>query len=164
MTAGKINSVETLDQVAEVISGLPNRKAQGEDSVPNKILKADGPPVYSLPVLLRNSWLCSVSFSLRQSGVWFAPGGQVVGLKTPCGSATVSRSMQFPGATLCGSCNALSGGNVWYVLLSVGGGTGISFVCGFCHVGVVGMALCDSAAMLAAGRSLFSDSPHLSPA
>ena len=45
MTAGNMSSVEMLDQVAEVIAGLPNRKAQGEDSVPNEILKAGGPPV-----------------------------------------------------------------------------------------------------------------------
>ena len=42
MTGGKMNSVEMLDQVAEIIAGLPNRKAQGEDSVPNEILKAGG--------------------------------------------------------------------------------------------------------------------------
>ena len=39
--------VEILDQVAEVIAELPNRKAQGEDSVPNEILKAGGQPVCS---------------------------------------------------------------------------------------------------------------------
>ena len=37
-----MHSVEMVDQAAEVIAGLPNRKAQGEDSVPNDILKAGG--------------------------------------------------------------------------------------------------------------------------
>ena len=41
-----------------------------------------------------------------------------------------------------------------------GGATGISFVGGFNHVVVIGMAQCDFDAMLAAGRSLFLDSPH----
>ena len=45
MTAGNMSSVEILDQVAEVIAELPNRKAQGEGSVPNEILKAGGQPV-----------------------------------------------------------------------------------------------------------------------
>ena len=44
MTAGNMSSVEILDQVAGVIAELPNRKAQGEDSVPNEILKAGGQP------------------------------------------------------------------------------------------------------------------------
>ena len=54
MTAGNMSSVEMLDQVAEVIAGLPNRKAQGEDSFPNEILKAGGQPV-----CLQLSQLCS---------------------------------------------------------------------------------------------------------
>ena len=33
--AGNTSSAEMLDQVAEVVAGLPNRKAQGEDSVLN---------------------------------------------------------------------------------------------------------------------------------
>ena len=40
-----------------------------------------------------------------------------------------------------------------------GGATGISFVGGFNHVVVVGMAQCDFDAMWAAGKSLFLDSP-----
>ena len=54
MTAGNLSSVEILDQVAEVIAELPNRKAQGEDSVPNEILKAGGQPV-----CLQLAQLCS---------------------------------------------------------------------------------------------------------
>ena len=54
MTAGNMSSVEILDQVAEVIAELPNRKAQGEDSVPNEILKAGGQPV-----CLQLAQLCS---------------------------------------------------------------------------------------------------------
>ena len=54
MTAGNLNSVEILDQVAEVIAELPNKKTQGEDSVPNEILKAGGQPVCS-----QLSQLCS---------------------------------------------------------------------------------------------------------
>ena len=40
MTAEKMHSVNMVDQVAEVIAGLPNRKAQGEDSVFNETQKA----------------------------------------------------------------------------------------------------------------------------
>ena len=54
MTAGNTSSVEILDQVAEVIAELPNRRAQGEDSVPNEILKAGGQPV-----CLQLAQLCS---------------------------------------------------------------------------------------------------------
>ena len=54
MTAGNMSSVEILDHVAEVIAELPNRKAQGEDSVPNEILKAGGQPV-----CLQLAQLCS---------------------------------------------------------------------------------------------------------
>ena len=45
VTAGEVRSLKMVDEVAEVIAGLPKRKAQGEDSVPNKILKAGGQPV-----------------------------------------------------------------------------------------------------------------------
>ena len=54
MTGAKMNSVEMLDQVAEVIAELPNRPAQGEDSVPNEILKAGGQPL-----CLQLAQLCS---------------------------------------------------------------------------------------------------------
>ena len=54
VTAGNMSSAEMLDQVAEVVAGLPNRKAQGEDSVPNEILKAGGQPV-----CLQVAQLCS---------------------------------------------------------------------------------------------------------
>ena len=50
----KHSSVEILDHVAEVIAELPNRKAQGEDSVPNEILMAGGQPV-----CLQLAQLCS---------------------------------------------------------------------------------------------------------
>ena len=54
VTAGNMSSAEMLDQVAEIVAGLPNRKAQREDSVPNEILKAGGQPV-----CLQVAQLCS---------------------------------------------------------------------------------------------------------
>ena len=36
ITAGNMSSVDFLDQVAEVVAEVPNRKAQGEDFVPNE--------------------------------------------------------------------------------------------------------------------------------
>ena len=54
MTAGTMSSVEMQNQVAEVIAELPNKEAQGEDSVPNEILKAGGQPV-----CLQLAQLCS---------------------------------------------------------------------------------------------------------
>ena len=61
MTAGNMSSVEMLDQVAEVIAGLPNRKAQGEDSVPNETLKAGGEPM-----CLQWAQLCSKANELAE--------------------------------------------------------------------------------------------------
>ena len=44
MRAGEMHAFEMVDQVAEVVAGLPNRKAQGEDCVPACVL-ATGPVV-----------------------------------------------------------------------------------------------------------------------
>ena len=72
VTAGEVHSLKMMDEVAEVIAGLPNRKAQGEDSVPNKILKAGG----QLLCLQRVRLCCNANESAAVPLTW--KGGLIV--------------------------------------------------------------------------------------
>ena len=97
-------------------------------------------------MVLSNMWLCSVSFSRWQSGVWVAPGGPVVGPELHVTARWFLVPCRFPTLFCVDLVTYCLVENVWGAarLALSRGAIGISFACGFYHVGVVGMALCDS--------------------
>ena len=96
MTAGNMSSGEILDQVTEVIAELPNRKAQGEDSIPNEILKAGGQPVCS-----QLAQLCSKANELAAVPITWK-GGLMVTIPKNGGSTRLFQSQGCPNSQLCG--------------------------------------------------------------